>query len=216
MNTNPEAVKVLCYGDSNTYARHRTAQVRQRYAPDVRWTGVVQNELGNGFYVIEEGLGGRTIALSEQMRSDRNGLQYLEPCLQSHDPDVFVVMLGTNDLKKEFGRSAAEIADSLKQYVPLLEKHAPQVRVIVVAPAIVDPTQPIFQEELVERFGNGAQKSVQLVHELKRVAAEIKAVFVDSNDYVVQGPDGIHWTKESHAKFGKALAIKIAEITELK
>ncbi len=160
-------------------------------------------------------MGGRTIALSEQERSDRNGLQYLEPCLQSHDPDIFVVMLGTNDLKNEFNKSALQIADSLKAYVPLLEKHAPQARVIVVAPAIVDPNQPIFQEELVERFGNDSQKSVLLVQELKRVATEIGAVFVDSNDVVVQGPDGIHWTKESHAKFGKALAERIKEMAKV-
>jgi hypothetical protein len=38
--------------------------------------------------------------------------------------------------------------------------------------------------------------------------------FGDSNDYVVQEPDGAHWTKESRAKFGEALAQKIKEITE--
>ncbi len=55
MNTNPSAIKVLCYGDSNTYARERTEQVRQRYAPNSRWTGVVQSELGDVFMSSKKG-----------------------------------------------------------------------------------------------------------------------------------------------------------------
>ncbi|MCA9324342.1 hypothetical protein KC992_04565 [Candidatus Saccharibacteria bacterium] len=209
MNTNAKAVKVLCFGDSNTYARERTTEIRGRYASDIRWTGVFQRELGDDYYVIEEGLGGRTIALDEQARNDRNGLRYLEPCLQSHDPDILVVMLGTNDLKNEFDRTAVEIADSLKSYQLLVKKHAPQAKILVVAPAIIDPEQPIFQLELVGKFGPDSEKSVQLVRELNRVASEIGSGFVDSNEYVVQGADGIHWTKESHEKFGVALADKI-------
>ena len=53
---------VLCFGDSNTYG-YDPAGMRDgtavRYAQDVRWCGVAQRDLGEGWHVIEEGLNGR-------------------------------------------------------------------------------------------------------------------------------------------------------------
>lgn len=50
---------VLCFGDSNTYG-YDPAGMRDgtavRYAHDVRWCGVAQRDLGEGWHVIEEGL----------------------------------------------------------------------------------------------------------------------------------------------------------------
>ena len=49
---------VLCFGDSNTYG-YDPAGMRDgtavRYAQDVRWCGVAQRDLGEGWHVIEEG-----------------------------------------------------------------------------------------------------------------------------------------------------------------
>jgi len=56
MNVNPEAKTVLCFGDSNTWGQ--TPHKKFRYPANERWTGVLQTELGDDFYVIEEGLGG--------------------------------------------------------------------------------------------------------------------------------------------------------------
>ena len=63
MNTNPKAIKILCYGDSNTNGTKpdRTG----RFAANERWTGVLQNNLGDGYYIVEEGLGGRTTDLKQ-------------------------------------------------------------------------------------------------------------------------------------------------------
>lgn len=48
---------VLCFGDSNTYG-YDPAGMRDgtavRYAHDVRWCGVAQRDLGEGWHVIEE------------------------------------------------------------------------------------------------------------------------------------------------------------------
>ncbi len=50
---------ILCFGDSNTYG-YDPAGMRDgtavRYAHDVRWCGVAQRDLGEGWHVIEEGL----------------------------------------------------------------------------------------------------------------------------------------------------------------
>lgn len=49
---------ILCYGDSNTYGLRPDSN--QRYPREIRWTGLLQKSLGEDYYVIEEGLSGRT------------------------------------------------------------------------------------------------------------------------------------------------------------
>ena len=82
--------------------------------PDVRWTGRLQRLLGDGYEVVEEGLNGRTTDVDYVDRPHCNGRTYFPAALLSHDPlDVVVVMLGSNDFKTCFERSAATIAQRL-------------------------------------------------------------------------------------------------------
>ena len=90
--------RILCYGDSNTWGY--IAGSGKRYPHDVRWTGVVQRELGEGYQVLEEGLVGRTTVFDNPFAPWRNGIDYLMPCLITHKPiDLIIVMLGSNDLR---------------------------------------------------------------------------------------------------------------------
>ena len=49
---------VLCYGDSNTWGLY--LELMDRLSIHERWPGVLRDSLGNGYWVIEEGLCGRT------------------------------------------------------------------------------------------------------------------------------------------------------------
>ena len=49
---------VLCYGDSNTWGYN--PQTKERFPRNVRWPGVLRQELGEDYEIIEEGLNGRT------------------------------------------------------------------------------------------------------------------------------------------------------------
>ena len=71
MNTNPDAFRILCYGDSNTWGY--TPISKKRYPANIRWTGVLQNLLGKDFWIIEEGLNGRTTNLEEPGKNGENG-----------------------------------------------------------------------------------------------------------------------------------------------
>src|SRR4051812_38077987 len=89
---------ILCFGDSNTHGAD--PQGGGRFPFDVRWPGRLEQELGSGWRVIEEGLSGRTTVFEDPFIEGRNGRQYLVPCLASHAPiDLLTIMLGTNDLK---------------------------------------------------------------------------------------------------------------------
>src|SRR5437870_2517157 len=124
MNTSASANTVLCYGDSNTHGSKPDKS--GRYAINERWTGILQQLLGNDYYVIEEGLGGRTTDLEHfsPNKPNRNGLEYFKPCIDSHMPlDVVIIMLGTNDLKTIYNRTAQDVANALKQYPEYVSKY---------------------------------------------------------------------------------------------
>ncbi|HPK63292.1 MAG TPA: G-D-S-L family lipolytic protein, partial [Sphaerochaeta sp.] len=53
---------ILCYGDSNTYGSNPGGG---RWEYDKRWPGILSSLLGDGYYVIEEGLGGRTTVFDD-------------------------------------------------------------------------------------------------------------------------------------------------------
>ena len=82
---------VLCFGDSNTYG-YDPAGMRDgtavRYAQDVRWCGVAQRDLGEGWHVIEEGLNGRTTVRDDMCHLDTNlnGIRALPMLLEAHKP----------------------------------------------------------------------------------------------------------------------------------
>src|SRR4051812_47190196 len=58
--TDPGAVRILCFGDSNTHGTPADDPDYARLPADRRWTGILQSTLGEGFEVVEEGLNGRT------------------------------------------------------------------------------------------------------------------------------------------------------------
>ena len=58
---------VVCYGDSNTHGTVALTSLTQktRFAPEARWTSILQRDLGAGFHVIVEGQPGRTTTLDD-------------------------------------------------------------------------------------------------------------------------------------------------------
>ena len=78
----------------------------------------MQKNLGEDYLILEEGLSGRTTCFQDPIHEALSGLDYIYPCLMSHEPvDLLVIMLGTNDTKERFGSSAACIALGLKRLI---------------------------------------------------------------------------------------------------
>jgi len=215
MNTNPDAVTVLCYGDSNT---HGTKPDRSgRYGVNERWTGLLQAKLGDSYYIIEEGLGGRTTDLEHYNpgKPSRNGLTYFTACLDSHMPlDCIILMLGTNDLKNVYNRSAQDVANSLKQFPDYVnnycdERNIKRPKIILVSPVFMDDKAPKFYESMPQAGVYGiesVEKSKQFSGPFKEVADETGCLFFDAATVAKVGEDGCHLTLESHAKLAESLA----------
>ena len=59
---------ILCYGDSNTHGSNPDGG--DRFGLDTRWGSVLRKQLGDGYWVIEEGLGGRTAIWDDPVEPD--------------------------------------------------------------------------------------------------------------------------------------------------
>lgn len=206
---------ILCYGDSNTWGQIPD-KTGKRYPSNVRWTGVLQQALGEGYDVIEEGLSSRTTNLDYAKKPGRNGRTYLEPCLDSHAPLATVVlMLGTNDYKIEFNRSAAEIAQAIRGLVELIQEKTAKyagtaARLILVSPILVDGNAPKIKEWYANYYDDSSvKKSQELAGYLRVVAEETGCEFIDAATVARAGEDGIHFDVVSHRALGTVVAKQI-------
>lgn len=220
MNTNPQAVRILCYGDSNTWGADPELK-GNRFAADVRWPGVAQKNLGDSFAIIEEGLSSRTTDLEYSRKPGRNGKPYFVPCLETHNPlDVVIIMLGTNDLKIEFGpRSADAVAAALKSYIDDVRARAKTVNgttphCILMSPVLIDQSKPGFASYKGRGFYNeqSAANSHDFAAAIKTLATQQGCAFLNAADVATVGSDAIHITRQGHAALGQAVAQKVIEV----
>ena len=176
--------RVLCFGDSNTYGYDPARD--GRYGEDERYPMVLQDLLGDGWSVVEEGLPGRTAVFDDPITEGMNGLRVITPILMSHAPlDTVTIMLGTNDSKARFGCNSHLISQGIVRLVKKAlhtecwrDNARPDVLVIV--PPSITPM-------------------------LKDIA---NVRFLDANTLPGAGCsplDGMHMTVQSHKVLAKAL-----------
>jgi lysophospholipase L1-like esterase len=206
---------ILCYGDSNTWGREPLRDTR--FPLDVRWPGVLRRRLGPDYWVIEEGLNGRTTVWDDPVSEGRSGKVYLVPCLTSHKPlDLVVLMLGSNDLKPKFSLTAYEIARGAATLLEIIQKSGagpegkpPQV-LLISPPHVI---QMDAESEWRDQFVGAAEKSRQLARYYAEVARKFGAHFLDAAEAMTSSQrDGIHFEAEGHAKLGAAVAQEVATI----
>jgi lysophospholipase L1-like esterase len=200
---------VLCYGDSNTWGY--SPVYADRYGFDVRWAGVLRQQLGSDYWVIEEGLNGRTTVWDDPYEPYRNGKTHLMPILLSHKPlDLVVLMLGTNDLKRRFSLSAYDIARGVGVLAEVIlrsecgrDDGAPQV-LIMCPPPVAKLT------DFADMFVGAEATSRQLAPYYQQEAEELGCAFLDAGQVIVSSDrDGIHFDPDEHRKLGEAVAEKV-------
>ncbi len=207
---------VLCFGDSNTHGQMPGGTPLDRFGPEDRWPGVLSRALGPDWYVLEEGLSGRTTVHNDPIEGDlKNGRTYLRPCMMSHAPlDLIILMLGTNDLKSRFGQPATEVAmgigclvHDIKELAPGPGGHVPEILVVAPPPMLDD----IGEWEGI--FSGAQQKSHQLAHEFEVISDSLEVHFFDAATVIVSDPaDGFHLSREAHETLGLSLAQEVKNI----
>ncbi len=175
---------------------------------------MLRNTLGEGYWVIEEGLGGRTTVWDDPIEGDKNGKTYLPPCLNSHKPlDLVIIMLGTNDLKMRFSVPAFDIANGVGALVDIVHKSEAGIdggepKVLVIAPPPITTLTGFSQ-----MFKGAGPKADRFGVEYARMAGEKGVAFLDAGQVIVSSEiDGIHFEVNEHRKLGEAVAAKVREL----
>ena len=202
---------IVCFGDSNTHGY--CAENNGRFDETQRWTCLLQKGLGDDYLVLEEGLSGRTTCFTDPIHEGLNGLDYIYPCLMSHEPvDLLIIMLGTNDTKERFGSSAACIALGLKRLIAKAIATTDCWRdgkpnILVVTPQNIG--REYADTEVAQTMGRGcAKKSEGLAAQYEQIAKMMGCHYLDANQVVSAGPnqvDFMNLTEDGHRQLAQAL-----------
>lgn len=190
---------IVCFGDSNTWGLNPGIG---RYDKDTRWTGILRNRYDGRYMIVEEGLNGRTANERDEDEPYLNGRDYAPACLLSHRPiDILIVMLGTNDVKVRYKKTADMIADSVYSLVSYMEDvlrmHQPEnFSIIVVSPKAIDEravNDGTFDYDSVKKSGS-------LGMLLEKKVKDKNWIYIDANTEEIKlSYDGVHLSKEGHA-----------------
>jgi len=202
---------ILCFGDSNTWGYDPATKTR--FSRDKRWTGLLQKYLGNKYYIVEEGLNGRTTNIDEKeeynlgyFRKNRSSLDLLPGLIESHYPlDLIVVMLGTNDLKSNFNRSANQIASDMKLVCQSIisNEYFNSKSLLLISPTHIEENSDI----ILDSFINTNHKAMALASLYKDISHDLCIDFLDASKIVkINTIDGIHWDATQHQDFALALS----------
>jgi len=205
---------ILCYGDSNTWG-YIPGSREKRHPRNVRWTGVLQQLLGDDYYVIEEGLNGRTTCFDDPTWPGRNGYKTLYNTLESNYPiDLIVIMLGSNDAKHWLPGVPQACGEAMEQYAKMIRKggYGPdgkEPEILLVAPLNI---LPCFTSPNFDKVGS-IEFVKQLPYHYKRYAEALDLHFWDASPVTLPDEaDGLHMNAEGHKAFAGAIQKVILDI----
>lgn len=213
---------LLCFGDSNTWGYDTDTfdpalGGAQRMPFDVRWPGVMQQNLGSGYRVIENALNARTCMQDDPYFPHRQGLRSLEEALDANAPlDLVIIKLGVNELKHMFNLTAGMISLGMEKLVQAAQPgyyNYPSPKILLIAPHPVSPN--IDKAAFGFSFGPLAYaKSCELAALYSDVAARYGCGFLDCGTlgFTLNALDGLHYSRADHAKLADAATKKALEL----
>ena len=169
-------MNVICYGDSNTFGYDPCDKFGEHYKP--RWTELLGDI--TGWNVGNEGVNGREVPD--------------EPAFVSGDADLFLVMLGTNDLLQlDTPEAAAERMETFLSGIPA-------EKTVLIAPPAMVWGEWVQDQELID-------DSVRLAALYEALADRLGIRYLNAGNWNVPlAFDGVHFTLEGQKVFAENLA----------
>ena len=180
-------MRMLCYGNSNTYGYDPRGFFGDRYPKESRWVGILMQR--TGWEIRNEGQNGREIP-SRPFQYQRAG-----ELLTQSAPDIFAVMLGTNDLLRGF--TAVEACSRMEGFLRYIQPKCGQL--LLIAPPPMKRGEWVTEEKLIE-------ESVKLAGEYRTLSLKLGILFTNAGQWNVPlAFDGVHFTEEGHRAFAEGL-----------
>ena len=175
-------MKILCIGDSNTYGYDPRSYTGSRYPAEVRWTDRLKGDLE----VINCGMNGAKVP------HESYGAAGL---IRSNDPDLVIIMLGTNDLT--CGTAAEETAERMGIFLdPVIQEGRP---VLLISPPLLQFGEWVMDGEILE-------ESRKLGEEYRKLAEEKGCLYADAGKWDIEVTfDGVHFSPEGHTAFAEKM-----------
>lgn len=180
-------MRILCFGDSNTYGYDPRSYFGGRYGPEDRWVEILGKQ--SGWETINCGQNGREIP--------RNSfeLAQTERLLSEYAPDVLVLMLGTNDLLQ--GASVEVVISRIEAFLEFLRPRCG--RILLAAPPQMKRGAWVPEETLVQASG-------QLAGQYRTLARENGIAFADAGEWGIDLTfDGVHFSESGHHTFAEGI-----------
>ena len=169
-------MKVICFGDSNTWGYDPCDKFGEHYTP--RWTDLLSAR--TGWTVVNQGVNGREVPA--------------EPARVPEDTDLFLVMLGTNDLLQLDTPEAA--ADRMEVFL----SGVPAQKAVLLAPPAMIPGEWVQDQELIDD-----SRRMALLYEA--LAGRLGIRFLNAGKWNIPlAFDGVHFTQEGQSIFAEHLA----------
>ncbi|MBE5920481.1 MAG: hypothetical protein E7272_11660 [Pseudobutyrivibrio ruminis] len=182
--------KLILFGDSNTYGYDPRGFLGGRYPEEVRWTTYVKEALKNDYEIVEEGMNGRMLP--------ELGYGLFTTVIQGLSrEDVFVMMLGTNDILLTNRPNVEATLQRLDNILNYVSQNCLATFILVAPPYIraISPEMQLYHDCSVE-MNEGFMKLAK-DHSIKAIDA--------GNWNIEMGYDGVHFSIEGHKCFAKSL-----------
>lgn len=172
-------MKVICFGDSNTYGYDPRGYFGGRYDADSRWVDILA--ANTGWTIYNMGQNGREIPSAA-------------PNLPA-DTNLLIVMLGINDLLQ--GCSQTQAAERLEQF--LSDISLDRNKILLIAPPPVTLGAWVPSAKLIE--------DSRIFARLCQTLAERMGIrFADAGKWDIPLTyDGVHFTEQGHKAFAARL-----------
>lgn len=172
-------MKVICFGDSNTYGYDPCFFFGGRYGAENRWVDLMGAQMG--WTVRNDGLNGRCIPRMETRFPE--------------DTDLLVIMLGTNDLLQ--GACAEQTAVRMESFLRSLTMRPEKI--LLIAPPPLERGEWVTVETVISA-------SRDLADRYQAIAKRIGSRFADAGAWGVSlAYDGVHFDEAGHRAFAKGL-----------
>jgi len=207
-----EPIKILCFGDSNTYGFNPIDKTR--FSKTERWTGILQSLLGNRYEVIEEGCNNRTGFVRNPDGHMQSGTDCLPDCLlKLGRVDLLILALGTNDLQVQFNIDFQTVETGVKHLIKLFKVKNPLGNIIIIPPVVLN--EDVIKGEWYYQFNEiSVKKSDKVAKICINTAKKEECEFFDINSFTSVSPvDGVHYDSESHKLIAEKLAEFIISLT---